>query len=125
MSIATRRPSRAASAQAHSTCASWSAGVASIHGMPPTTSAPSAQRLLDQLGRARIAQHAVLREGDDGHVDPAPELLAGGQHRLHAGQPGRGVDVGEGLHVQDAVAQPVGQRLPDRAAAASPAGSAA
>ena len=42
VSIATRRPSRAASAHAHSTWASWSAAVASIHGMPPTTSAPSA-----------------------------------------------------------------------------------
>ena len=39
-SMATRRPVRAASAQAHSTWASASASVCSIHGMPPTTSAP-------------------------------------------------------------------------------------
>ena len=74
---------------------------------------PGRQRLLDQLGGARVPQDAVLREGDHRDVDPPPELLPGGEHRLDADQPGRGVDVGERLHVQDAVAQPVGQRLPD------------
>jgi hypothetical protein len=72
------------------------------------------ERLLDQLGGARVAEHAVLREGDHRHVDPAPELLPGGEHRLHADQPRGGVDVGEGLHVQHAVALAVGQGLPDR-----------
>ena len=83
------------------------------------------QRLLDQLGRTRVAKHAVLREGDHGHVDPAPELFPGGEHRPDADQPGRGVDVGERLHVQHAVALAVGQRLADVRGAASRRGSAA
>ena len=71
-------------------------------------------RLLDELGGPRVPQHAVLREGDDGDVDPPAELLPRGEHRLHADQPGRGVHVGERLHEQDAVAFAVGQRLADR-----------
>ena len=115
VSMATRRPSRTASAQAHSTCASWSAVVASIHGMPPTTFGAEAMACLDQLGRPGVAQHAVLGEGDDVDVHPAARSSSrGGLHGPAADQPRRGVGVGERLHMQDAVAQAVGQRLADR-----------
>ncbi|WP_165959477.1 hypothetical protein [Nonomuraea longispora] len=55
------------------------------------------QRLFEQLGGARVGQHAVLREGDLTHVDRG----TGGRlaHGLHAAQPDLGVDVGAGAHM--------------------------
>jgi hypothetical protein len=60
-------------------------------------------RLADQLLRPRVAQQPVLRERHHLQVDDPAELLAQREQRDHALQPRRGVDVGEGEHVPDAV----------------------
>ena len=49
--------------------------------MPPTVSTPCAQRLLEQLGRARVGQQAVLREGDLLDVTRSVQPRGGGRAR--------------------------------------------
>ena len=68
--------------------------------------------LLTQVGGARIAQSAVLREGHNGDREHRPELFASRQHRVHALELSGRVDVDERLDVQGAVTNGLGQRPP-------------
>ena len=53
-----------------------------------------AESLLEQVGGARIGEHAVLREGHLLDGDPAVKALLGRPHCLHPGQPVVGDHVG-------------------------------
>jgi hypothetical protein len=52
------------------------------------------ESLVEQVGGARVGEHAVLREGHLLDGDPAAEALPGRPHRLHPGQPVVGDHVG-------------------------------
>ncbi len=71
--------------------------------MPPTTSAPSAIASLHQFERARLADDAVLGEGDDLQIDNAAEFVANANERLHAFKTRLAVNVGKSTNVQVAV----------------------
>jgi hypothetical protein len=58
------------------------------------------ERLLEQLGGARVAQQPVLRERDLLHRDAPVEPLHRGAHRLDAAQPDLRIDVRVAPHVR-------------------------
>ena len=73
----------------------WPFGSLSIDegSRPPTTSAPSRQRLVHEFHRARPDHHAGLRESDDLDVDEVLVVLARRHHALDALQTVNRVDI--------------------------------
>ena len=57
-----------------------------------------AQRVLEHLRRALLAEQPGLREGDDLHLRPVAVRLARGEHGLQPLQPGVDVDLRERAH---------------------------
>ena len=104
-----RRRARTPSA----TCSRASASVCSIHGMPPTTSAPS--RIASSHSSAAPGSRSRPSWGNatTWRSTTPRNSSRSVEHGVHALQPRRGVDVGEGLHVQHAVAHRLVEGAPD------------
>ena len=73
-----------------------------IQGMPPTASAPSAIASCISE-RARLADDAILCEGDDLQIDDAAEFITDPQQRFHRFKARFAVNVGKSPNVQIAV----------------------
>lgn len=100
-SMATRRLVRCARPTIASTCALASASVCSIHGMPPTTSAPRRVASMTQALRcAGALSSPSWGRRRPGLVDP-PRNLARPEQPLDTGQARDRVDIGEGLDDPD------------------------